>query len=101
MFPWLTQPKQPQTPREQLLAWLAEGVPPEDACEALGMAWAVEKLQPDATRAAARGRVELFIRAKDSGVTGVIRAAMRVEAKSWQPKAEPPQGATLEDLLRD
>jgi hypothetical protein len=84
-----------------LLEWLREGVPPEDACEALALAWEVERQQPDVVQAAARGRVELFIRAKDSGVTGVIRAAMRVESKSWQPKAEPMQGLTLEDLLRD
>ena len=101
MLPWLFQQKQPQTPREQLLAWLAEGVPPEDACEALGMHWEAEKQAPDAIQAAARGRVELFIRAKDSGVTGVIRAAMRVESKSWQPKAEPNSGLSLEDYLRD
>lgn len=101
MFPWLTQPKQPQTPREQLLVWLAEGVPPEDACEALGMTWDTEKQAADVVRAAARGRVELFIRAKDSGVTGVIRAAMRVEAKSWSTKAEPSSAQSLEDLLRD
>jgi hypothetical protein len=101
MFPWFQQPKQPQTPREQLLVWLAEGVPPEDACEALALTWDVERHQPDVVQAAARGRVELFIRAKDSGVTGVIRAAMRVESKSWQPKAEPNLGLSLEDYLRD
>lgn len=84
-----------------MLQWLNDGVPPEDACEALGLQWDREKHNPEAAKAAARGRVELFIRAKDSGVTGVIRAAMRVEAKSWQPKAEPSTGPTLEDYLRD
>jgi hypothetical protein len=84
-----------------LLEWLREGVPPEDACEALALSWDQEKQQADVIQAAARGRVELFIRAKDSGVTGVIRAAMRVESKSWQPKAEPSLGLSLEDYLRD
>jgi len=46
-----------------LLTWLAEGVPPEDACEALALIWDVERHQPDVVQAAARGRVELFIRA--------------------------------------
>ena len=98
--PW-AQPPQLKTPREQVLSWLGEGVPPEDACEAMALDWEQEKNALDMQRAAARGRVELFIRAKDSGVTGVIRAAMRVESKSWGPKAEAAQGGTLEDLLRD
>jgi len=102
VFPWnFTAPKKPETPREQLLEWLREGVPPEDACEALGMTWEQERHAPEIIQAAAHGRVQLFIRAKDSGVTGVIRAAMRVEAKTWQPKAEPNSGLTLEDYLRD
>ena len=43
-------------------------MPPEDACEAMALDWEQEKNALDMQRAAARGRVELFIRAKDSGV---------------------------------
>jgi hypothetical protein len=52
-------------------------------------------------RAAAEGEITIFERARDSGVTGAVRAAMRLEANTWQPKAETTQGGSLEDLLRD
>lgn len=103
MFPWgfgQPQPKPPETPRETLLRRLSEGVPPELATRAAGIAWGEIKDDPDVDRALAEGEILLFERARDSGVTGVVRAAMRYEAKSWNVKAEVPSGTTLEDLLR-
>jgi hypothetical protein len=102
VFPW-TFPgkKEPQTPRELLLQRLSEGVPRELALRAAGIEWAAIKDDPDVDKALAEGEILLFERARDSGVTGVVRAAMRREANSWLPKAEPVQGASLEDLLRD
>lgn len=101
MFPWgFTQQKQPQTPRELLIKRLSEGVPPELATRAAGIAWDAIKDDPDVDQALAEGEILLFERARDSGVTGVVRAAMRYETKTWTPKAEPNSGATLEDLLR-
>lgn len=77
------------------------GVPPELAARAAGVDWNAIKEQPDVVVALAEGEILLFERARDSGVTGVIRAAMRSEAKTWMPKAEGATGTSLEDLLRD
>lgn len=104
MFPWgfgQPQPKPPQTPRQLLLERLSMGVPPELATRAAGIAWDEIKNDPEVDQALAEGEILLFERARDSGVTGVVRAAMRYEAKSWNMKAEAPTGTTLEDLLRD
>ena len=100
MFPWGYPQKQPQTPRQLLLERLSDGVPPELACRAAGIAWDAIKDDPEVDKALAEGEILLFTRARDSGVTGVIRAAMRYEAKSWNVKAETPTGVTLEELLR-
>lgn len=100
MFPW-GYPKQPlETPREQFLKRLSEGVPPELATRAYGADWNTLKDDPEVVKALAEGEILLFERARDSGVTGVLRAAMRYEASSWLPKAEPNLGTSLEDLLR-
>lgn len=76
-------------------------MPPELACRAAGIPWESLKDDPEIDKALAEGEIVLFERAATSGVTGTIRAAMRYEAKSWNAKAEPNLGATLEDLLRD
>lgn len=102
--PWAQQtaPQQPKTPWETLLERLSYGVPPDIACRAGGFDWNAIKDKPEIDKALAEGEVLLFERARDSGVTGVVRAAMRREANSWLPKAEPTvPGGTLEDLLRD
>jgi hypothetical protein len=101
MFPWFGIAPKLETPRETLLRRLAEGVPPELATRAAGVALESLKGDPEADKALAEGEILLFERARDSGVTGVVRAAMRYEAKTWQPKAEPNSGLTLEDYLRD
>ena len=103
MFHWGNpfQPKAPQTLRELLLDRLANGVPPELAVRAAGVLWDQIKDDPEVDKALAEGEILLFERARDSGVTGVVRAAMRRESRSWSAKAEPNSGATLEDLLRD
>ena len=103
MFPWtpFQQQKKPQTPYAILLERLREGVPAELATRAAGLSWDDIKNNPDVDKALAEGEILLFERARDSGVTGVVRAAMRHEAKTWQPKAEPSSGASLEDYLRD
>jgi hypothetical protein len=101
VFPWLYQQKTPQTPRELLLRRLSEGVPPELATRAAGITMDSIKDDPDIDRALAEGEILLFERARDSGVTGVIRAAMRHEVKTWQQKAEVNVGLSLEDYLRD
>lgn len=88
-------------PRQLLLERLSEGVPPELACRAAGIAWAEIKDDPQVDKALAEGEILLFTRARDSGVTGVVRAAMRYEAKTWQAKADIPTGISLEDYLRD
>jgi hypothetical protein len=96
--PWTTQPK---TPRELMLQRLRDGVPPELATRAAGLT--MESLRDDheVDMALAEGEILLFERARDSGVTGVVRAAMRREAKSWMPKAEVEIGLRLEDYLKD
>lgn len=84
-----------------MLQRLREGVPPELATRAAGIAWDEIKDDPEVVKALAEGEILLFERARDSGVTGVVRAAMRYETRTWTPKAEPNSGATLEDYLRD
>lgn len=84
-----------------MLQRLREGVPPELACRAAGAKWDDIKDKPDVDKARAEGEIFLFERARDSGVTGIVRSAMRSEAGTWQPKAEIATGQTLEDLLRD
>ena len=101
MFPWLLPPQKPETPRETLLRRLREGVPVELVTRAAGVTVDSLKGDTDADQALAEGEILLFERARDSGVTGIVRAAMRYETKSWSVKAEPTSGATLEDLLRD
>jgi len=101
MFPWsFGQPKQLQTPRQLLLERLSEGVPPELACRAAGIAWDDIKDDPEIDKALAEGEILLFTRTRDAGVTGTIRAAMRRESQSWNVKAEAPTGMTLEDYLK-
>ena len=102
MFPWLQQPKpSAQTPLEKLLGRLREGVPYELACRAAGIEWNAIKDDPETIKALAEGEILLFERARDSGVTGTIRAAMRYETKTWTPKVEANLGLSLEDYLRD
>lgn len=102
MFPWLQQPSEaPLTPHELMLRRLREGVPPELAVRAAGVAWDAIKDDPEVDKALAEGEILLFERARDSGVTGVVRAAMRRESRTWQPKAEPDSGQSLEDYLKD
>jgi len=96
--PWTAQHK---TPRELMLQRLRDGVPPELAARAAGVT--MESLTDDreVDMALAEGEILLFERTRDSGVTGVVRAAMRREAKSWMPKAEVEIGLRLEDYLKD
>lgn len=101
MFPWLYTQQQALTPQEMLLRRLREGVPKELALRAAGMTWDEVKEDPEIDRALAEGEILLFERARDSGVTGVVRAAMRYESSSWNVKAEASQGQSLEDLLRE
>jgi hypothetical protein len=84
-----------------MLERLSTGVPPELVCKAHQITMEALNADPEAVVAMAEGEILLFERARDSGVTGIVRAAMRHEAKTWQPKAEVQQGQTLEDLLRD
>jgi len=83
-----------------MLKRLSEGVPVELAARAAGIDVATLKDDPEVDKAVAEGECVLFERARDSGVTGAIRAAMRQEAKTWQPKPDEMPGQTLEDLLR-
>lgn len=102
MFPWPFQSQnRPQTPHEQLLQRLREGVPQELCCRAAGIEWDAIKDTPEVVMALAEGEIMLFERARDSGVTGIVRAAMRHETRTWTPKAEPNSGMTLEDYLKD
>lgn len=84
-----------------MLRRLSEGVPPELATRAAGIDWETIKDQPEVIKAVAEGEIVLFERARDGGVSGSVRAAMRYETRTWTPKAEPNSGASLEDLLRD
>lgn len=99
MFPWSRS--KAATPRETMLDRLREGVPPELASRAAGIEWADVKDDPEIDKALAEGEILLFERARDSGVTGVVRAAQRYETKSWTPKAEATLGISLEDYLKD
>lgn len=101
MVPWLFQEPKQLTPRELMVKRMAEGVPPELAARAAGIDLDVVKDDPEIVKARAEGEIVLFERARDNGVTGTIRAAMRYESNSWQPKAEGTTGPTLEDYLRD
>lgn len=102
MFPWLYgQKPKATTSRDIMLERLREGVPAELAARAAGIDWAEVKEDPEIDKALAEGEILLFERARDSGVTGVVRAALRNETKSWVPKAEAQLGLSLEDLLRD
>lgn len=80
---------------------LSEGVPKDMALRASGIAWDEVKDDPETDKALAEGEILLFERARDSGVTGVVRAAMRQETNTWNSKAESSPGASIEDLLRD
>ena len=102
MFLWgAPQNAIPKTPREIMLERLAEGVPPDLATRAAGIEWDAIKDDPEVVKAVAEGEILLFTRARDSGVTGVVRAAMRYETKTWTPKAEASLGMSLEDYLKD
>lgn len=101
-FPWLfTQKPKATDAREIMLERLREGVPPELAVRAAGIQWDSVKDAPEVDKALAEGEIALFERARDSGVTGTIRAAQRYETKSWTPKAEATLGISLEDYLKD
>ena len=84
-----------------MLQRFREGVPPELAATAAGVELDSIKDEPDVRMALAEGEIFLFERARDSGVTGTVRAAMRRESKTWQQKAEPDTGKSLEDYLKD
>lgn len=101
-FPWsFTQKAKATTPFDIFLEKLQEGVPRELACRAYGIDWDAVKDRPEVDKALAEGEILLFERARDSGVTGVVRAALRNETKSWVPKAEAQVGLSLEDYLKD
>lgn len=102
-FPWQLFVQQPKAtiPHEILLERLRSGVPYELATRAAGIDWNTIKDDPEITKALAEGEILLFERARDSGVTGVVRAALRNETKSWVPKAEANLGLSLEDYLKD
>jgi len=77
------------------------GVPPELAARAAGVDIKSFDGDKEIDMALAEGEILLFERARDSGVTGIVRAAMRREANTWQQKAEVNVGMTIEDYLRD
>lgn len=83
-----------------MLQRLREGVPPELAARAAGVNWSTIKEDPEVVKAVAEGEIVLFERARDGGVSGSVRAAMRHETSTWTPKAEAILGLSLEDLLR-
>jgi hypothetical protein len=101
LLPWFDWSQNTKTPRELMLTRLRDGVPPELAARAAGITMDQLKDDKEVDMALAEGEILLFERARDSGVTGVVRAAMRREANSWMPKAEVTVGMTLEDYLRD
>jgi len=84
-----------------MLERLELGVPPNLIATAYGLTEDQMKADPEIVRAIAEGEIVLFERARDSGVTGIVRAAMRREANSWLPAAEPQSGKTVEDYLKD
>lgn len=83
-----------------MLRRMAEGVPPELCAAACGVELSSIKDEPEVKKAMAEGEILLFERARDGGVSGAVRAAMRRETQTWTPKAEATVGLTLEDLLR-
>jgi hypothetical protein len=97
MFPWSGH----RTPRQIMLDRLREGVPPDLVARAAGVPIESFKEDREIDMALAEGEIRLFEQARDSGVTGAVRAAMRREANSWMPKAEVTIGLTLEDYLAD
>jgi len=99
--PFAQQPPKPLTARERALQRLSEGVPPELVARSLGVGTETFEHDREAQMAIAEGEIKLFEQARDSGVTGIVRAAMRYEAKTWNVKAETPSDKTLEDYLRD
>lgn len=84
-----------------MLERLRNGVPPELATRAAGVEWSAIKDDPEIIKATAEGEIVLFERARDGGVSGSVRAAMRYETATWTPKAEAILGLSLEDLLRE
>lgn len=95
------QPARPETPREKMLKRLRDGIPPELVARAMGEtvdSWANDR---EVQMALAEGEIRLFEQARDSGVTGAIRAAMRYEMRTWQQNAEGTDGKTLEDILKE
>jgi hypothetical protein len=101
VFPWTFGQQKPLTGRELMLERMKNGIPPELAATAAGIEYANVKEQPEVVQAIAEGEILLFERARDGGVSGAVRAAMRYETNTWTPKAEPNSGQSLEDLLRD
>lgn len=100
--PFASPGKPPETPRQTLLRRLSEGVPPELVARAAAVA--IESFEGDAEiqQALAEGEIALFERARDNGgATGIVRAAMRYEARTWVQNVEPKDGKSLEDYLRD
>lgn len=83
-----------------MLDRLKNGIPPELAAAAAGLDFSAIKEDPEVKQALAEGEILLFERARDGGVSGAVRAAMRYETKTWTPKAEAMLGLSLEDLLR-
>jgi hypothetical protein len=102
LFNFNAPPQQaPETPRQKMVRRLSEGVPPELVARAAGVAVESFQSDPELQMAIAEGEIKLFENARDSGVTGIVRAAMRYESKTWQPKAEPNSGMSLEDYLKE
>ena len=97
MFPWTIFPQKPKatTPRDVLLERLREGVPPELASRAAGIDWETLKNDVEIDKALAEGEILLFERARDSGVTGVVRAALRNETKSVGSESRSATGSYL------
>lgn len=84
-----------------MLRRMAEGVPADLCASAAGFDYGAIKEDPEVVQAVAEGQIALFERARDGGVSGAVRAAMRYETATWTPKAEPNDGRSLEDLLRE
>ncbi len=98
LLPWQ---KKTNDPMQTLLDHLSKGVPADLACRATGLTWDEVKDEPAVVEAEATGEILLFEQARDSGVSGTIRAAMRRETNTWTPKAEASIGISLEDYLKD
>lgn len=103
VFPWppFTTSKPELTGRALMLERLKQGIPPKLAATAAGIEWQAVKEEPEVVQAVAEGEILLFERARDGGVSGTIRAAMRYETETWTPKAEPVNNLlSVEELLR-